>query len=112
MKSPQWLREIKAIKRPFYKFYKPKFDKFLIDGGWHFSSVKSAKGIYKKLNSYAEQQYNNSDFKNLETIEKKIKNKEDLFGRDFKYKVINIDASYPKYLLDNIEKYKDFIYFE
>ena len=112
LKSPQWLREIKAIKRPFYKFYKPKFDKFLIDGGWHFSSVKSAKGIYKKLNSYAEQQYNNSDFKNLDTIEKKIKNKEDLFGRKFKYKVINIDASYPKYLLDNIEKYKDFIYFE
>ena len=112
LKSPQWLREIKAIKRPFYKFYKPKFDKFITNGGWHFSSVKSVKGIYKKLNSYAEQQYNNSDFKNLEAIEEKIKTKQDLFGRNFKYKVIDIDESFPKYLLDNKEKYKDFIYFE
>ena len=29
LKSPQWLREIKIKKRPFYKFYKPKFDQFI-----------------------------------------------------------------------------------
>ena len=40
LKSPQWLREIKTKRLPFYKFYKPKFDKFIYNGGWHFSSVK------------------------------------------------------------------------
>ena len=48
LRSPQWLRDIKAKDRPFYKFFKPKFDKFINDGGWHFSSVKNAEGIYKK----------------------------------------------------------------
>ena len=38
LKSPQWIREIKAIKRPFYKFYKPKFDKFIF--GMHFDFRK------------------------------------------------------------------------
>ncbi|MDC0903565.1 hypothetical protein OAS21_03795 [Pelagibacteraceae bacterium] len=112
LKSPQWIREIKAIKRPFYKFYKPKFDKFIFDGGWHFSTVKSPKGIFQKLDSYAEQQFNNEKFKNIETIEKKIDNKEDLFNRNYKYKVLNIDNTFPKYVYENVAKFKDFIYSE
>ena len=110
LKSPQWLREIKAVKRPFYKFYKPKFDLFIPDGGWHFSSVKSIKGIFNKLNSFAEQQYNNPNYKNLDLIEKKIQNKEDLFDRKYNYKVIAIDKSFPEFLYNNKEKYKEFIY--
>jgi beta-1,4-mannosyl-glycoprotein beta-1,4-N-acetylglucosaminyltransferase len=111
LKSPQWLREIKTKKRPFYKFYKAKFDIFIEDGGWHFSSVKSVKDIYKKLNSYAEQQFNNGKFKDLEVIKNKINEKKDLFDRDYNYKVLNIDTSFPKYIQDNEEKLKDFIYF-
>ena len=70
---------------PFYKFYKPKFDIFIEDGGWHFSTVKTVADIYKKLNSYAEQQYNNEKFKNISIIEKKLTNKQDLFDRNYKY---------------------------
>ena len=33
LRSPQWLRDIKAKDRPFYKFFKPKFDKYINDGG-------------------------------------------------------------------------------
>jgi len=110
LKSPQWLREIKAIKRPFYKFYKPQFDIFILDGGWHFSSVKTVSDIYKKLNSYAEQQYNNEKYKNLKIIEEKIRNKEDLFGRNYKYRVLNIDNSFPEYINKNLNKFKDYIY--
>ena len=112
LKSPQWLREIKAIKRPFYKFYKPKFDIFINNGGWHFSSVKSVESIYKKLNSYAEQQYNNPKFKNLDRIKEKIKKKEDLFGRGYNYKVLKIDETFPKFLLNNKNRFKDYIYTE
>ena len=109
LKSPQWLREIKAIKRPFYKFYKPQFDIFIEEGGWHFSSVKSTEGIYKKLNSYAEQQFNNENFKNLSVIEKKIKNKEDLFNRNYNYKTIKIDNTYPNFIVENKESLKKYI---
>lgn len=110
LKSPQWLREIKSKKVPFYKFYKPKFDKFIRDGGWHFSSVKSVEGIYKKLNSYSEQQFNNKKFKNMDGIKKKIEQKIDLFDRGYNFKVLEIDQSFPKYIYENKEKFKDFIY--
>ena len=110
LKSPQWLREIKARKLPFYKFYKPRFDKFIQNGGWHFSSVKDAKGIYKKLNCYSEQQWNNEKYKNIDIIEKKIFEKRDLFNRDYKYKVVNVDNSFPDFILRNKEKLKNLIY--
>ena len=112
LKSPQWLREIKIIKRPFYKFYKPQFDIFIEDGGWHFSSMKSVENIYKKLNSFAEQQFNNEKFKNLSNIRKKLQNKEDLFDRNYKYETIKIDNSFPSFIFQNQTKLKEFIYNE
>ncbi len=108
--SPQWLRDIKAKSRPFYKFFKPKFDKFINGGGWHFSSVKSAEGIYKKLDSYAEQQWNNKKFKNMDIIKRKIKKKEDLFDRNHEFEVINVDATFPNYIYKNKKKFEEFIY--
>ena len=110
LKSPQWLREIKTKKIPFYKFYKPKFDKFIFDGGWHFSSVKNAEGIFKKLNSYAEQQFNNDKFKNIETIKNKIVKKQDLFDRNYNFKVLEIDKTFPDYIFRNKKELFDFIY--
>jgi len=110
LKSPQWLREIKTRKMPFYKFYKPKFDKFIYDGGWHFSSVKNADGIYKKLNSYSEQQWNNEKFKNIEVIKRKIAQKKDLFDRNYNFKVLKIDKTFPKYIVDNQKKLTDLLY--
>ena len=112
LKSPQWLREIKIVKRPFYKFYKPKFDIFIENGGWHFSSMKTPENLFKKLGSFAEQQYNNEKFKNMSLIKDKLKNKEDLFGRDYKYETIRIDNSYPSFIFKNQNKLKEFIYNE
>ncbi len=110
LKNPQWLREIKVVKRPFYKFYKPKFDLFIEDGGWHFSSVKSVDDIYKKLNSYAEQQWNNEKFKNIDVIKRKIAQKKDLFDRNYKFKVLKVDKTFPKYIIDNQKKLMDLLY--
>lgn len=112
LKSPQWLREIKARKLPFYKFYKPKFDRFVVNGGWHFSSVKDAEGIYKKLNCYSEQQFNNGIYKNLDFIEKKIFEKKDLFNRNYEYKVVKIDKTFPNFIFNNQETLKKLIYDE
>ncbi len=112
LKSPQWLRDIKARKRPFYKFFKPKFDKLIYEGGWHFSSVKNPEGIYKKLDSYAEQQWNNEKFKDLEIIQNKIEKKMDLFDRNHNFEVVKIDVSFPEYIHRNKKKFEEFIYEE
>ena len=110
LKSHQWLREIKVRKLPFYKFYKPKFDKFIQNGGWHFSSVKNPEGIYNKLNSYSEQQFNTDKFKNIDTIKEKIKLKKDLFDRNYKYKILKIDNTFPEYIINNESKFTDLLY--
>ena len=53
--SPQWLRNIKDKKYPFYRldtfFSKNKYSsiRFISDGGWHFTNIKSAKEIQYKV---------------------------------------------------------------
>ena len=42
-------------------------------------------------------------------IKKKIKNLNDLFGRNHKYSKIEINNSYPDYIRKNKEIFKDYI---
>ena len=55
LKSPQWLRNIKAKKYPFWRFdlifSKKKYsDLFFVDeGGWHFTNLKTLNSLKKKL---------------------------------------------------------------
>ena len=62
LKSPQWLRNIKTKKRPFWKFYKPKEPQLILDGGWHFSFLKHPEGISKKIQSYSHSEFNKPEF--------------------------------------------------
>ena len=56
--SPQWLRNIKDKKYSLFRldiiFSKIKYNsiKFIKDGGWHFSNIKSPEEIEHKLKSY------------------------------------------------------------
>ena len=47
--SPQWLRNIKTKKRPFWKLYKPKEPQLILDGGWHFSFLTKPKDLARIL---------------------------------------------------------------
>ena len=42
-------------------------------------------------------------------IEEKILRNEDIFGRGIKLKKINLDESYPKFIVENREKFADWI---
>ena len=109
LKSPQWLRNIKTKKRPFWKFYKPKEPQLIFDGGWHFSFLKKPKDIASKIKSYSHQEFNKDDFTNEKQIAERIKNEQDLFNRNIKYKKIEIDESFPKYILENKTMFKEWI---
>ncbi len=109
LKSPQWLRDIKTKKRSFWKFYKPKEPQLIFDGGWHFSFLKKPKDIAKKIKAYSHQEFNKNNFTNIKNIEKKIIEKSDIFGRNYKYEKIEIDEKFPKYIRENKEKFKEWI---
>ena len=109
LKSPQWLRNIKTKKRPFWKFFADKQPQLIEDGGWHFSFLKKPVDIKLKINSYSHQEFNTPKFTDLKNIEERITKGQDLFNRSIEYKVVKIDNNFPRYIIENQEKYKDWI---
>ena len=109
LKSPQWLRNIKTSKPKFWKFYKPRQPQLIYEGGWHFSFLKEPERISKKIKSYSHSEYNKPEFTDVNKIKERIRNRIDIFDRDFKYKKVDLDNTFPKYILENLSKYKNWI---
>ena len=109
LKSPQWLRNAKSLKKyPFWRFDKINFKK-IKNGGWHFSYLKNPFDIQTKIKSFSHTEFNEEKFFSLENIEKSINECKDLFHRNFSYKKIEIDKNFPDYILKNKEKFKEWI---
>tara|TARA_B100000029_G_scaffold80140_1_gene71538 strand:+ start:1322 stop:2215 length:894 start_codon:yes stop_codon:yes gene_type:complete len=123
--SPQWLRNVKHRKYPFWRldtfFSKKKYTNisYVENGGWHFTNIKSAEDLEKKFLNYAHHQdYENSGIK-LENIKEMIKNKKILYDlgvdrRDYKWSgkktLSRVDLSeMPDYLKSNYKKYNNWL---
>ena len=65
--------------------------------------------ISKKLKTYAHTEYSKEIYSSPNIIREKIRNKIDLFDRGETYKKVNIDETFPKYLLNNLNEFKNFI---
>ena len=109
LKSPQWLRNIKTKKRPFWKFYKPKEPQLILDGGWHFSFLKKPENIAKKIKAYSHQEFYKDEFINEKKISERISNNVDLFDRNINYKKVALDKSFPEYIFNNKDLFKEWI---
>ena len=108
LKSPQWLRDQKIKKKYFFNFMRINWN-IVKNGGWHFSFLLSPDDIKYKIESFAHSEFNNSKFNNIDKIKSSIENNYDLFDRNLEYKKVAIDSSYPKYILENKDKFKDWI---
>ena len=109
LKSPQWLRNLKFKKYPFWRFDKTKNLKIIENGGLHFAFLQNPRNISKKIKSFSHGEFNTSDLTNEKEIEKKIKLQKDIFGRGFNYRKVEIDQTFPKYIIENKEKLKEWI---
>ncbi len=117
LKSPQWLRDLKFKKRPFWRIDKLRLNNIIDNGGWHFCNLKKPEDLLYKYQNLCETNdpYNfkekiDEKYLNLESISDKIKLGKDIIGREETYKKIEIDHNkYPTYLIENKEKYKDWI---
>ena len=108
LKSPQWLRDQKVKKYPFWRFDKIQWN-IIKNGGWHFSFLMSPKEIQKKISSYAHSEFNNDQYKNLDRIKKKIDSRLDLFNRPIFYDQVKFDKTFPEYIYNNEDKFKNWI---
>ncbi len=123
--NPQWLRNIKDRRYPFYRldvlFSEKKFInvKIINNGGWHFSNIKSAEEIEHKLKSYLHHREFDLEPLDTEGIKKIMANKQAIYDLSVDKTVnkIGIGNKLEKYNLDNLpeiiklnlEKYKKWL---
>ena len=125
LKSPQWLRNIKDKKYPFYRFdiyfSNNKYNdvKIIRDGGWHFSNIKTAEQIEHKLKSYlhhrefdlspmSKEQINETIEKKQAIYDLKVDKRINKIGDGSKLEKFPLDKL-PKFLQSNISDFKDWI---
>ena len=123
--SPQWLRNIKDKKYSLFRldiiFSKIKYNniKFIKNGGWHFSNIKSPKEIEHKLKSYLHHREFDEEPLSIDQIDKIIKNKQAIYdlkvdktvnkvGTGSKLISYNFDKL-PVYLKENKEIFKKWL---
>ena len=116
LKSPQWLRELKFKKRPFWRIDKINLNNIIENGGWHFCNLKSPEQLLYKYQNLCETNdpyhFNekiDEKYLNISEIKKRILKGEDIIGREDKFDKIQVDRSYPSYILNNLTKFKDWI---
>lgn len=116
LRSPQWLRNLKFKKRPFWRIDKFRLNNIINDGGWHFCNLKTPEELLYKYRNLCETNdefvFNekiSEEFLNENTIKNKIEKGLDIIGRDEEFKIVKIDESFPNYIIENQEKYSDWI---
>ena len=120
LKSPQWLRNLKFKKRPFWRLDKYRLNNIIQKGGWHFCNLKNPKELLYKYKNMAETKdvsvWEGSvggeidpKYLSVEQIESSIKEGRNLAGKKEYFKKIEIDDTYPNYILQNLVKLKEWI---
>ena len=99
----------KNLKYNFFRFDKEKNIQIIKNAGWHFNNIMQPELISIKLKTFAHSEFSDSRFSDVEIIKNKIENKIDLFERGHNYKKVELDKTFPKYLFNNFEKYKNYI---
>ena len=119
--SPTWLKYIKPKKYSKWRidtfFSKTKYNNIEIinDGGWHFSNLKSPEDIEDKMLNFGHHNEIEDSGIKLNDIKKMVEEKKVIFGHNRKPGESSIqltklkDGDLPKYLIDNRDKYKDWL---
>ena len=123
--SPQWLRNIKDKKYSLFRldtiFSETKYIsiKFIDNGGWHFSNIKSAEEIEYKLKSYLHHREFDINPLNSKEIENIIEKKQAIYDLKVDKRVNKIGNGsklenypinqLPLYLQHNKKKYEQWI---
>ncbi len=116
LKSPQWLRDLKFKKRPFWRLDKFRLNNIIDQGGWHFCNLKNPKDLlykYKNLcetdDPYVFKEKIDPKYLNLDEIEKRIQKGLDIIGRNENYLPIELNEQFPDYILQKKRELSDWI---
>lgn len=77
--------------------------------GWHFNNLFPANEVYMKIQSSSHTELNTLEVKKY-ALENFIKGRDIYSGQ--KYKIVKIDDTFPKAVVENLDKYDSFIFKE
>lgn len=84
--------------------------RYLEDAGWHFSYQGGLKRVQDKLRAAAHTEYGGEFYTDPIRLAEKFESGKDLFDRQQEgFHKVPIDDTFPKYLLDHTERFKDLI---
>jgi beta-1,4-mannosyl-glycoprotein beta-1,4-N-acetylglucosaminyltransferase len=116
LKSPQWLRNLKFKKRPFWRLDKIRLNNIIEDGGWHFCNLKEPEKLLYKYENLCEtddphvfKEKIDKKFLDINEIKKRIQNGQDIIGREEIYLPINLDNRFPDYIVNYKKDLSDWI---
>ena len=125
LKSPQWIRNIKSKKYPFWRidtfFSKKKYQNinFIENGGWHFTNIKKAEDIDKKMRNFAHHYEYEKSGLNVNSIKKNILERKVFYNHfsDKKDEKFNFQQplkkigynELPNYISNNYNVFKEWI---
>ena len=123
--SPQWLRNIKGKKYPKWRldilFSKKKYSNlhFVKNGGWHFTCLRTAEELEKKLLNFAHHYEYEESGLNIDNLKKLISEKRVMYDHNIGQKgykwsgkstLKNIDVKLlPEHVSANIEKFSNWL---
>ena len=97
---------LRSIKRLYFRRFQAQA---IANGGWHFTWIAKIPQIIQKLESYAHQEFNTTEFKDPARIRDKI-----LAGKDFLNPrghcvVQGVDGRFPRYLKEHPDAFAEWI---
>ena len=108
LKSIDFMRQkvvSKNLNYIFLRIDKEKDIQIFNNGGWHFNNILNPDQISLKLKTFAHSEFASEKFSSPVVIKKNIEKKKDLFGRGHIYQKVEIDKTFPEYLINNKDKY-------
>ena len=93
-------------KLPQFTMIKPNL-RVVKNGGWHFNNLFNAEDIIFKIESSSHTEMNTEEIKKVAIA--RFKQGREIYTGE-KYEVVEIDASYPSFVFNNISRWSKFIF--
>lgn len=85
------------------------YESVIDNAGWHFSYLGNEDFIANKLASFSHTEYNIAPYNDKDYIKKQIESGVSLWGCS-QFEFVPIDDTFPKYLVDNQDKFSNLIH--
>jgi hypothetical protein len=79
------------------------------NGGWHFSYMGGVERIQQKLTSFCHREMDTPEYTDPNRIAARIASGQDLFDRSDQYTFVELDERFPRYVLENRDKFAGWI---